>query len=129
MRKIPLILASGVAILCILDSLTTLGVLGSGIGYEANMAIANFAYMPAFHVFKLIATLAILYFVHRLSGDEKLEIVSYASLLVFYSLIVANNVCVYVLKFDFGFTLEKMLILFLAIFATAYFTANLAYQY
>jgi len=120
-KKLPLVLSACIALLCIADSITTLAVINGRVGYEANTIISSFASIPAFHIAKLGITLLILYGIHRLCRrDTDLEVASYITLLVFYVLIVLNNLCVYYLKFGFGFNPVKLLVSFLVISATVF---------
>ncbi len=120
-RRMTLLFAALVAMLCLADSATTLAVINSRVGYEANSAIAGLVVYPAFHAFKFVLTVAILYAIHRIArGDPRLELASYVTLLTFYSLIVANNLCVYVLRVGFGFNLTKLFLVFSVIFGIAY---------
>ena len=121
MRMKIAVLVSAVLGLCVADSLTTLAVLGSGRGYEANAAITLFASNPAFHAAKFLLTALILYGIHRVcKNDEKMEISSYLTLVIFYSLVVANNVSVYIAGRGLNFNLPKMIVLFFGTFLAVY---------
>ncbi len=110
-----------VLLLCIADSITTLLVLNSGKGYEANAAIAMFASIPAFHVVKFALTALVLYGIHRIcKNDEITEISSYLTLVLFYSLIVINNISVYLSGMGFSFNLPKMAAILFGIFLSLY---------
>ena len=119
-RKIALAILT----LCLADSATTWAVVSGKIGYEANSAIAGFVGYPLFHAVKLVATLMVLYGIHAVTRENrKLELVSYLTILIFYALVVANNLCVYVLKSGFGLSLPKLFVIFSTVFCLTYLAA------
>jgi len=117
-------IAAAIVLLCLADSLTTWAVISGKVGYEANSAIAGIVEYPFFHVVKLIATLIVLYGIHGITkNDRKLELVSYLTILIFYTVVVANNICVYVFKCGFGLSLSKLLAVFSVVFGLTYLAA------
>lgn len=117
------VLASVIALLCAADSITTLAVIKDRIGYEANLAVARFVSFPEFHVVKFILTILILYAIHRMA-DKKLETVSYLTLSVFYSIVVINNLCVYVLRRSLTLNFPKLFVIFSLIFSIVYLSVH-----
>jgi len=105
--------------LCIVDSITTWYTVKSGAGYEANTAISAVVNETWFYALKLIVTVLVLYGISILCrSNKRLKSTSYLSLVVFYGVVVANNVSVILMGVDFGFNLSKLFTLFGAIFAS-----------
>lgn len=111
-----------VLFLSVIDALTTWYVVTIGIGYETNAAIAWATNNVEFYLLKVIITALMLYGIASFcNGYEKLRMVSFTSIAIFYSIIVLNNIMAIVAGIDLNLNLTKNFILFGAIFALSNF--------
>ncbi len=111
-----------VLFLSVIDAFTTRYVVTNGIGYETNAAIAWATNNVEFYLLKVIITALMLYGIASFcDGYEKLRMVSFTSIAIFYSMIVLNNVMVIVTGIDLNLNLTKNFILFGAIFVLSNF--------
>lgn len=107
-----------VLFLSVIDAFTTWYVVTNGIGYETNAAIAWATNNVEFYLLKVIITALMLYGIASFcNGYEKLRMVSFTSIAIFYSIIVLNNIMAIVAGIDLNLNLTKNFILFGAIFA------------
>jgi len=111
-----------VLFLSVIDAFTTWYVVTNGIGYETNAAIAWATNNVEFYLLKVIITALMLYGIASFcNGYEKLRMVSFTSIAIFYSIIVLNNIMAIVAGIDLNLNLTKNFILFGAIFALSNF--------
>jgi hypothetical protein len=104
-------------LLSVADAVTTWHVVSSGVGYETNVAIAWAAKNVEFYFLKVIITAMMLYGIASIcNGYERLKIVSFISIALFYSIIVLNNIMAIVAGTDLNLNLAKQFALFAVVF-------------
>lgn len=87
-----------VALLCLLDSLTTIVTITAGLGFEENPIAAPVVLNPAFHVVKFVDTVLAVLMIHYICEKKKspkIEVAGYASILTGYVIAVLNNSLIY----------------------------------
>ena len=110
---------SMIAVLCTLDIITTHYVISRLIGYESNEILASIL-GGWFYMFKYFATLSVVLGIAAISKNRKLEIVSYATLIAFYTIVVFNNMLVIFANTDLNLNLSKLFVVFFTIFLIIY---------
>jgi len=71
-------------------------------------------------MFKYFATLSVVLGIAAISKNRKLEIVSYATLIAFYTIVVFNNMLVIFANTDLNLNLSKLFVVFFTIFLIIY---------
>ncbi len=115
MRRFIVISFFLVLLLALLDAITTKLALARGC-YEVNPFV-RFLFNYNFLDLKLILTaLTFLIMLILLHNNDKVLKACCLTIILFYSLIVANNIAAIIGKFDFGFDMPKLILLALCIF-------------
>ena len=110
-----------IALLCTADILTTHYVISNSIGYESNELLSGLVGNELFYFVKYFATLLIVVGIAYLCGEKyhRLKIVSYLSMICFYTIVVLNNILVITMHSDLNLNLPRLFAVFLFIFTLA----------
>jgi len=105
-----------IIILCTLDIASTKYVITNSIGYESNYLIAPLISTP-FFILKLLLTILVVFGIRKLcKKEEKLEITSYITITLFYTIVVLNNLIVIFANIDFNLNTQKLFIIFFLLY-------------
>jgi len=110
-----------IASLCTVDILTTHYVISNSIGYESNELLSGLVGNELFYFVKYFATLLIVVGIAYLCGKKysRLKVVSYLSIIGFYTIVVLNNILVITVHSDLNLNLPRLFVLFSFVFILA----------
>jgi len=107
-----------IASLCTLDILTTHYVISNSIGYESNEILSSLVSNEIFYFVKYFATILIVIGIASLCGKkyDRLRLVSYLSIVGFYTIVVLNNILVITVRSCLNLNLPRLFAVFSFIF-------------
>ena len=107
-----------IASLCTLDILTTHYVISNSIGYESNEILSGLIGNELFYFIKYFATVLIVIGIASLCGKkyDRLRLVSYLSIIGFYTIVVLNNILVITTHSSLNLNLPRLFAVFSFIF-------------
>ncbi len=109
-----------IALLCTADVATTVYTISNSIGYESNALIAGLVKSPLFYYIKYFTTISIVILISAMCGERyrRLEVISFVTLASFYAIVVVNNLLVIFASSDLDLSIEKLFVIFFAMFVT-----------
>lgn len=110
-----------IALLCTLDVLTTHYVISNSIGYEGNELLSDLVSNEIFYFIKYFVTILMVIGIASLCGRKyiRLILVSYLSIIGFYTIVVLNNILVITMRSDLNLNLPRLFAVFSFIFILA----------
>jgi len=110
-----------IALLCTLDVLTTHYVISNSIGYEGNELLSDLVSNEIFYFVKYFVTILMVIGIASLCGRKyiRLRLVSYLSIIGFYTIVVLNNILVITMRSDLNLNLPRLFAVFSFIFILA----------
>lgn len=110
-----------IALLCTLDVLTTHYVISNSIGYEGNELLSDLVSNEIFYFIKYFVTILMVIGIASLCGRKyiRLRLVSYLSIIGFYTIVVLNNILVITMRSDLNLNLPRLFAVFSFIFILA----------